>query len=96
MHARFGGNIFSKVLIKQNNLENVNEITDLKSFPVFENVTFFKESNVINVENPSFSIVGLCMVNDHTYLLNNKLCFTLMRIGNLGPRLAVLNAFPTL
>jgi hypothetical protein len=67
MHARFGGNIFSKVLIKQNNLENVNEITDLKSFPVFENVTFFKESNVINVENPSFSSVGLCMVHDHTY-----------------------------
>jgi hypothetical protein len=27
MHARFDGNIFSKVLIEQNNLENVNELT---------------------------------------------------------------------
>jgi hypothetical protein len=36
MHARFDGNIFSKVLIEQNNLENVNEITDLKSFPVIK------------------------------------------------------------
>jgi hypothetical protein len=36
-----------KLLMKQNNFENVNEITDVKSFPVFENLTFFKESNVI-------------------------------------------------
>jgi hypothetical protein len=64
MHARFDGHIFSKVLIEQNNLENVNEITDLKSFTVFKNVTFFKESKVINAENPSFSSVGLCMVHD--------------------------------
>jgi hypothetical protein len=60
MHARFEGNIFSKLLMKQNNFENVNEITDVKSFPVFENLTFFKESNVINAENPTFIPVADC------------------------------------